>query len=333
MRETEIVDFSRTTLKRAVAAAVRVELERQGPALKRADLVARFRDKGASRATLYRWVESAMAAPTAEVGEVQLPAPVTQIAGALRPFVFEDASIRVVDQVGTPWFVAVDVAHALCIANSRDALAKLDADEKGVGSVDTLGGRQYVQLIAESGLYALILRSRQATTPGSVAHRFRRWVTSEVLPAVRRKGGYTTGAEHERAGELSENELVLRAMVVLQTRAARLTTENAAMAPKVEALDRLEGSEGSRCMTVAAKELKLQPRELIRLLAARSWIYRRGGSEEWVGYQRQIEAGMLEHRPVRYRDRGGVERSRTQVLVTDKGLATLATMLSSANAA
>ncbi|MGN6140268.1 MAG: BRO-N domain-containing protein, partial [Ralstonia sp.] len=90
-----------------------------------------------------------------------------------------------------PWFVAADVCAALEIANSRDALMKLDADEKGVGLTDTLGGRQQVAIVSESGMYALVLRCRDAMKLGTVPHRFRKWVTSIVLPAIRKTGQFT----------------------------------------------------------------------------------------------------------------------------------------------
>ena len=108
------------------------------------------------------------------------------------PFNFEGKDVRVIADKdgGEPWFVAADVCAALGISNGRDALTKLDADEKGVGSTDTPGGTQQVSVISESGLYALILRCRDAMTPGTVPHRFRKWVTSIVLPSVRKTGSY-----------------------------------------------------------------------------------------------------------------------------------------------
>ncbi|CAJ0816838.1 hypothetical protein LMG19087_02893 [Ralstonia wenshanensis] len=90
-----------------------------------------------------------------------------------------------------PWFVAADVCAALEIANSRDALMKLDADKKGVGLTDTLGGRQQVAIVSESGMYALVLRCRDAMKPGTVPHRFRKWVTSIVRPTIRKTGQFT----------------------------------------------------------------------------------------------------------------------------------------------
>lgn len=92
---------------------------------------------------------------------------------------------------GEPWFVAMDVCNAIGVVNYRDAVRKLDDDEKGVGLTDTLGGNQESTIITESGLYTLILRCRDAVKRGTTAWRFRKWVTSEVLPAIRKTGVYT----------------------------------------------------------------------------------------------------------------------------------------------
>lgn len=90
-----------------------------------------------------------------------------------------------VDVNGEPWFVAKDVCECLDIGNSRDAVAALDEDEKGVDSIDTPGGAQEMSIISEAGLYSLILRSRKPE-----AKAFKRWITHEVLPAIRKTGGY-----------------------------------------------------------------------------------------------------------------------------------------------
>lgn len=104
---------------------------------------------------------------------------------ALQHFGFEDRLVRVADRDGAPWFVAQDVCACLELVNSRKAIETLDADEKGVTISDTLGGPQQMAIISESGLYALIFKSRKAA-----AVRFRKWVTAEVLPAIRKTGGY-----------------------------------------------------------------------------------------------------------------------------------------------
>jgi prophage antirepressor-like protein len=100
-------------------------------------------------------------------------------------FSFPTHSLRVVMRDGEPWFVAADVCEALTIGNNRDATARLDDDEKGVGIVDTLKGPQELVIINESGLYSLILTSRKPE-----AKKFKKWVTSEVLPAIRKTGRY-----------------------------------------------------------------------------------------------------------------------------------------------
>jgi len=107
-------------------------------------------------------------------------------------FTFNQAPVRILmDEHGGPWFIAKDVCVILAIQNHRDTLAKsLDADEKGVAKVYTPGGTQEMTTISESGLYTLIMRSNKPQ-----AKTFRKWVTSEVLPSIRKTGSYSTRAE------------------------------------------------------------------------------------------------------------------------------------------
>ncbi|SEG13116.1 BRO-N domain-containing protein [Marinobacterium lutimaris] len=104
-------------------------------------------------------------------------------------FRFEGLNVRTLMIDGEPWFVAADVCEVLALRNSRDALGRLDEDEKGVATTDTLGGRQNLSTINESGLYSLILTSRKPE-----AKRFKRWVTSEVLPEIRKTGSFNAQA-------------------------------------------------------------------------------------------------------------------------------------------
>lgn len=98
----------------------------------------------------------------------------------------EFGNVRTVTIDGEPWFVGKDVAEALGFTNPRDAISTHVFDEdKGVESIDTLGGKQKMTVVNESGLYALIFGSRLKS-----AQRFKRWVTSEVLPTIRKTGGY-----------------------------------------------------------------------------------------------------------------------------------------------
>lgn len=96
---------------------------------------------------------------------------------------FGSVRTNVID--GEVWFVAADVCKALDIQNHKDAVSRLDSDEKGVGITDTLGGKQNTIVINESGLYSLILTSRKPE-----AKSFKRWITHDVIPAIRQEGFY-----------------------------------------------------------------------------------------------------------------------------------------------
>lgn len=111
--------------------------------------------------------------------------PATLPALAPQTFTFTSNQLRVVLSAGEPWFVAADIIAALEL--DRKALERLDDDEKGVSSIHTPGGEQQMTVINESGLYSLILGSRKPE-----AKRFKKWVTSEVLPAIRKTGRYET---------------------------------------------------------------------------------------------------------------------------------------------
>jgi prophage antirepressor-like protein len=120
---------------------------------------------------------------------------------AMQSFGFGDQLVRVVERDEAAWFVANDVCAAIEVSNPRDAVRRLDEDEKGVVTADTLGGPQDITVINESGVYALIFRSRKPA-----ARAFRKWVTGEVLPAIRRTGKYepTPANDPERAFEVPE---------------------------------------------------------------------------------------------------------------------------------
>ncbi len=101
-------------------------------------------------------------------------------------FSFETHAVRSLLISDQPWFVASDVCAALSIENNRNATARLDDDEKDVRTMDTPSGKQELTIINESGLYSLILGSRKAE-----AKKFKKWVTAEVLPSIRKTGSYT----------------------------------------------------------------------------------------------------------------------------------------------
>lgn len=106
------------------------------------------------------------------------------------PFAYEGQQLRVItDDQGVTWFVAADVCAVLDLGNHHQALTRLDDDEKSTTSIPTTGGAQWLTTVNEPGLYSLIFGSRKPE-----AKRFKRWVTHEVLPAIRRDGSYSTPA-------------------------------------------------------------------------------------------------------------------------------------------
>lgn len=121
----------------------------------------------------------------------------------LSTFNFESNSIRALVINNEPWFVARDLCNTLKIANVSDALLKLDDDEKAtVGLTDSRAGNgaQSISVVSESGMYTLILRCREAVKKGSIPHRFRKWVTAEVLPQIRKTGSYSKTTVDQRTG-------------------------------------------------------------------------------------------------------------------------------------
>lgn len=128
---------------------------------------------------------------------------------SLELFAFEDSLVRIhKDDNGDPWFVAKDICRVLEISKHRDAIARLDEDERGSVLVDTLGGRQNMSSVSESGLYALIFTSRKPE-----AKKFRKWVTSEVLPSIRKTGKFEREPMEQAEVRLRASKIKLRAAV------------------------------------------------------------------------------------------------------------------------
>jgi len=122
---------------------------------------------------------------------------------------------------------------------------------------------------------------------------------------------------------LTEEEIVMRAMQIQDTKIKSLTSEVKVLTPKADALDRIATADGSLNITNAAKHLQVRPKDMFDWLSAQHWIYRRVGGSAWVGYQDKVQQGLLEHK-VTIQIIEGVERIREQVRITAKGLAKLA---------
>lgn len=172
---------------------------------------------------------------------------------------------------GEAWFVAIDVCKALKLKNSRDAVAKLDDDEKNtVALTDGIPGNPNKTVVSEAGLYTLILRSRKPE-----AQAFRRWITHEVIPSIRKNGTYMTDAVIE---QLDENpELVPEYLNHLrnQNAAARELREQLALVqPKAEYYDSFVKISDLTCFRYTAKELGVPQKKLMGYLVEHGYLFR-----------------------------------------------------------
>ena len=236
---------------------------------------------------------------------------------SLIPYDFDGQPVRtIINDDGNPWFVHADACRVLDITNSGNAAARLDSDEKGVHSMDTLGGRQELTIISESGLYSLILTSRKPE-----AKRFKKWITSEVIPSIRKTGRY--GAFDPMAA-LSDPATMRSLLLGYTEKVIALEGRVSELQPKAVALDRIANTDGSLCLMDTAKTLQVRPKDLTAYMKAHLWIFMRLGTSHWVGRAEKLNAGYLEHKITTIHRTDGTERITTQVRVTPKGLAKLA---------
>lgn len=132
--------------------------------------------------------------------------------------------------------------------------------------------------------------------------------------------------QHDPVAALSDPAALRRLLLTYSEKVIALEEQNAVLAPKAKALDRIATAEGSLCITDAAKALQIAPRRLFSWLQANHWIYRRQGST-WLGYQEKVQSGYLEHKLTTVQRADGGEKMTEQVRVTPKGMARLSTML------
>ena len=191
---------------------------------------------------------------------------------ALQPFDFSGQQVRVVtDEHGEPWFVATDVATVLGLGNIHSSLSLLDDDETALHTVES--GRQ-VSVVNESGLYSLVLRSRK-----SEAKEFKRWITREVLPALRRTGRYSVTPETNPA-EITRADLA-RMVLAAEEELAVVSAALKSAEPAIEYHDRYVVNDDAVTMKVWGQQFGLTERQAYDLLLERKVIYRRNLGERW----------------------------------------------------
>lgn len=236
----------------------------------------------------------------------------------LTTFEFQNQQIRIVMQDGSPWFVAKDVCDVLELSNSRMVLERLDEDERGVSTVYTPGGAQQMAVVSEPGLYSLVMTSRKPE-----AKLFKRWITHDVMPSIRKHGVYA------KAELLDNPELLLDVVTKLtEERRSRLAEKKAREAAEAQLIEQ------APLVTFAETCLTSKDSILVRELAKvaskngvtigqnrlyerlREWGLILKGSTEPT--QRAIDAGYFEviQRPIEG-SYGTILRSTTKV--TPKG--------------
>lgn len=229
-------------------------------------------------------------------------------------FNFENHEVRSLLLNNEPWFVGKDVAEALGYSKARNAIAThIDSEDKKDAPIQgTLGGVQEMTVINESGLYSLVLSSKLPS-----AKKFKRWVTSEVLPALRKTGQY-------QVKELSGQELMARALIEAQNVLAAKDKVIEEMKPKVVFADAVATSHTSILVGELAKILKqngidMGQKRLFAWLREKGYLIKRQGTDYNMPTQKAMDLGLFEIKEGSYVNGSGVNITTKTPKVTGKG--------------
>lgn len=226
-------------------------------------------------------------------------------------FTFADQQVRVILQDGEPWFVLADVCRVLGLGTPARVAERLRENQKGVSETHTPGGRQTVTIISEPGLYRTVLRSNSPQ-----AEPFQVWVEEDVLPSIRRTGGYGVPQSKAEALQLAAD---------LERERERLEQEVAALTPQALQYQALIAADGTYSVADAAKILGTGEIRLFTLLRGRGVLMdkaRSGAEHHNMPYQRFIDAGYFVVR-TGTRPSGDGSKPTQTTRVTPKGLAWL----------
>lgn len=210
----------------------------------------------------------------------------------IQKFDFKGALLRTLtDEAGEPWFVAKDVCDILGHSNVSMALDRLDDDER---SKFNLGRQGETNIVNEAGLYALVLGSRKPE-----AHEFKRWVTHEVLPQIRRTGGYIPASETDDDMTILAKAVMIgqRTMEEQKRRIAEQQSRIVELEPKARFADAVAASDGTCLVGELAKMLRqngmdIGQNRLFRLLQADGYLGK-SGSNRNVPTQRAMDLGLF----------------------------------------
>ena len=225
----------------------------------------------------------------------------------------EFGQVRTLTLNDEPWFVGKDVAEALGYAEPRSAVSKkVDDADRGVAEMETPSGKQNMTIINESGLYALIFGSKLES-----AQKFKRWVTSEVLPALRKTGQY-------QVKELSGSELMAKALIEAQNVLAAKDKQIEEMKPKALFADAVATSHTSILVGELAKILKqngidMGQKRLFAWLRENGFLIKRKGTDYNMPTQKAMDLGLFEIKEGSYVNGSGVNITTKTPKVTGKG--------------
>lgn len=229
-------------------------------------------------------------------------------------FNFENHEVRSLLINSEPWFVGKDVAEVLGYKNQNDALVKHvdDEDKDTIAIRDSIGRNRNTPIINESGLYSLVLSSKLPS-----AKKFKRWVTSEVLPALRKTGQY-------QVKELSGSELMAKALIEAQSVLAAKDKQIEEMKPKVVFADAVATSHTSILVGELAKILKqngidMGQKRLFAWLREKGYLIKRQGTDYNMPTQKAMELGLFEIKEGSYVNGSGVNITTKTPKVTGKG--------------
>lgn len=229
-------------------------------------------------------------------------------------FNFESHEVRSLLLNNEPWFVGKDVAEALGYSKARNAIAThIDSEDKKDALIQgPLGGVQEMTVINESGLYSLVLSSKLPS-----AKKFKRWVTSEVLPALRKTGQY-------QVKELSGSELMAKALIEAQSVLAAKDKQIEEMKPKALFADAVATSHTSILVGELAKILKqngidMGQKRLFAWLREKGYLIKRQGTDYNMPTQKAMDLGLFEIKEGSYVNGSGVNITTKTPKVTGKG--------------
>lgn len=232
----------------------------------------------------------------------------------IQTFNFENQQVRTIEIENKPYFVGKDVATILGYKDTSDALKKhVDEDDKLTRRFADSGQGRNMYIINESGLYSLILSSKLPN-----AKKFKRWVTSEVLPAIRKHGGYLTEQKLEEA-LLNPDTLINLATQLKQEREGRLIAEQRVneLTPKASYYDKVLSNKALVTITVIAKDYGMSGKAMNALLHELGVQYKQGTT--WLLYARYQKNGWTHSETVMITDKDGNEKAVLNTKWTQKG--------------